>query len=291
MNTFTRLVLAGLAFTITACSSGGGEPTQQPTSPSPPPPPPPTTTPGREYVACADQAVAAEPSLAVPTVSPGGIWGGTLTNDTKKTTGSFDGMIGEDGRFHISAYDWGAERAMLQFAGRVDVVGNTFAGTGNAYMDAGTTSVETNYSGEVEITGVVVERDSFTAHWTSATGDTGCIDATTYFAHEYEQPLPGGVPALTWTSFQTPGMVLTTDADGNFSGQSSDGCTVIGRTGSIDDRYGLYAAVLEISGCGSAGDYAGVVYVCQTCGMAPIDRSLLLFVDNGVRAIRRFLVH
>ena len=292
MYTLFRLALIGLAFAIPGCNSGGSEPpratTAPPTSPQPPAPPPP---PSLAWVSCADQPAAAEPSLVVATASPGGIGGGTLTTDTRRTTNWVEAHIGEDGRFHVSTYDGYTDGTLLQFAGLLDSAGNTFAGTGRAYMTAGDAPFENKYSGELEITGVIVERERFTAQWTAASGDSGCIDATTYFGYEYEHPLPGGVPARTWTSYQRPNLALTTDDDGSFSGQGSDGCTVNGRLTEIDERYGLYAAGLNISGCATAGDYAGLAYVCQSCGMAPVDLGLLLFIDNGVRAIRRYLTN
>lgn len=110
MNTITRLVLTGLAFTITACSSGGGDPAPRPvappTSPLPPPAPPaPPPQSGLDWVSCADQPSAADPSLDGPPQSPGGVWSGTLTNETRQTTYHFAATIGEDGRFHFYTHD------------------------------------------------------------------------------------------------------------------------------------------------------------------------------------------
>lgn len=290
MNTLYRLALIGLAFAIPGCNSGGGEPslptTTPPTSPQPPPPPP---TSGPAWVSCADQPAAAEPSLVALTQSPGGVWSGTLTNETQRTTNYFEATIGADGRFHFYTHDGRTGAMFSQFAGMLDTVGNTLAGTGRAYLAAGESPFDHRYSGEMEITGVVVERERFTAQWTSASGDSGCVTATSYYGYDYEKPSSGDVPTGTWTSYRQPALSLTTDAGGLFSGQVSDGCIVNGRLAAIDTRYGLYSVAMNMSGCATAGDYGGLAYFCACSHTIHEPPTLLLYINNDVRAIRRFL--
>ena len=285
MNTLLRLVLVGLASTIAGCGSGGSGPAQPPPPPptSPLPPPPPANE-NPAFVSCADQPSAAQPSLAGLAVSAGGIWTGTLTNESRQTTRIFEALIGENGQFHFFAFDSAAKTASSQMAGNLTSTGNTLAGTGRAYLAPGDAAFDSGYSGDVEITGVVVAQTRFTAQWTAASGDSGCIDATSYYLDDYGQI---GVPAGTWTAFQAPSLVLTIDPDGRFTGQGGDGCTVNGLMAPIDARYALFEVGVEISGCATAGDYTGISYVCWSCGTA--EPNLIIMIDNGARAIRRFL--
>lgn len=291
MNTLNRLVLAGLVFTISGCNSGGGETANEPGAQPPPVP----FSPGPAYVSCASMPAAGEPSPAGPAASPGGIWSGTLTNDTQRTTFYLEALVSEDGHFHFRTSSEIFDLVKPQFAGIFDTVGNVLAGTGRAYQAPGDASFENAYSGDMEIIGVVDERKRLNGTWTVASGDSGCFSATHYFKSSYELPSSVGAYARTWTSMQNedqPTLVLTNDADGRLNGQSGDGCILNGYLAPVDERYSLYVLGMSASGCPTAADYAGLAYFCRTCGMGGVDNEpshLLLYFDNGVRAMYRWL--
>lgn len=287
MNTISRLVLAALVFAVAGCNSGGNEAARAPVPPVISPPPPPPVSGAPDYVACANQPSAAEPSLTVPTASPGGIWTGTLTDDTRRTARYFEAVVGEDGRFHFRTYGDSTDVVAPQFGGILSTAGNTLAGTGRAYLARGDQSYESTYSGDLELTGVIVERQRFSAQWSAASGDSGCLYASNYYAYDYEQSSAEGVPSRTWTAYLGPSLVLTTDPDGRFNGQGGEGCIMDGRIAQIDERFGVYAIALSTSACAAAGDYAGLAYICWSCGWG--EPYLLLYFDNGVRATHRIM--
>ena len=293
MNTHPRLIAIGLALTLAGCNSGNTVPRLPDAGPdaggSPLPPPPVVTTdPGIPYSPCADMPAAAEPSLAGPDALPGGIWWGTLTNDTQMTTRAFDAMVTEDGRFRMLASNSGATLSTMnaQLTGSVAVLGNTLAGGGAAYLGPGDTNYDNTYTGDVTVSGIVVERDRLTAEWTAASGDSGCVEAI-YDVLSYEQTLPVASLQGVWgdAGNRVPIGLLTFDANGTFSGQGEGGCAAIGSIAPIDEAYGLYEIRQTISGCAIAGDYTGLAYLCP-CGMP--GWYLVMSIDNGTRAFRWF---
>lgn len=290
MNTHPRLLALGLALSLAGCNSGTSVPRLPDIDGSPLPPPPVSTPePGIAYSPCADMPAAAEPSLAGPDALPGGIWWGTLTNDTQMTTRAFEALVTEDGRFRILATNSSSTLSTMnaQLTGSVAVVGNTIAGGGAAYLEPGDTYYDNAYTGDVSVAGVVVERDHLTAEWTAASGDRGCLEAR-YDASSYEHAPPFDYLEGVWgeAGNRIPIGLLTIDANGMFSGQGAGGCAAIGSIAPIDDAYGLYEVQQSISGCPIAGDYTGLAYLCP-CGMP--GWYLIMSIDNGVRAFRWFL--
>jgi len=162
MNTHTGLIVIGLAFSLAGCTSGSSIPgLPDGAGSSPPVPPAGSPEPGLAYSPCAQMPAAAEVSLTGPDALPGGIWWGTLTNDTQMTTRAFEALVTEDGRFRMLATNSSSTLATMnaQLAGSVATLGNTISGGGTAYLEPGDTMFDNAYTGDVSVTGVVVERE------------------------------------------------------------------------------------------------------------------------------------
>jgi hypothetical protein len=196
-------------------------------------------------------------------------------------------MVGEDGRFQIQAYryndnnlchNWEAE-----LAGRMTTVGNTLSGSGRMIAVLPTLADGTQ-AADLEIEGVVAERDSMTGAWNASSGDAGCFVLSSYWAADYETPSALENLEGEWTDFYSGRRSqLSVEADGSLAGSDGDGCSWTGRFGLIDDRYSLYEFEAELQSCGRAGQYTGLAW--HGPGWDPGEFWLMVRADDGEQAL------
>jgi len=261
---------------------------------------PPSRTPGNSSVSqscgsaifdpvpdliCANLNIAA-PAADVDAL-PGGYWSGRFADEAQAVQGWMLALVGEDGRFQIKAYryndtnlctNWEAE-----LAGRMTTVGNSLAGSGRM-IAMKSTLVDGTTAADLQIEGVVAERDSLIGTWNASSGDTGCFELGQYWAADYEAPSALENLAGDWNdNFSASGSRLTVDVDGSITGSDRDGCSWTGRFGLIDDRYGLYEFEAELQSCVRAGLYTGLAW--HGWGWDPGEFLLMVLASDGEQAL------
>jgi len=230
----------------------------------------PSATPGCGYAIfdpvpvlnCSSLAVAA-PAADFDAL-PGGYWSGQFVDETQAVQGEMTAMVGEDGRFQLKAYrhndhdlctNWEAE-----LAGNMTTVGNSLSGSGRI-IAVKPGLVDGTTAADLQIEGVVEERDSLSGTWNASSGDAGCFQLNQYWAADYEAPSALENLVGEWNDHYSDSRIrLTVDVDGSFAGSDQDGCSWTGRFGLIDDRYSLYEFEAELQSCDRAGQYAGLAW-------------------------------
>ncbi|MDH3440077.1 MAG: hypothetical protein OEM63_04960 [Gammaproteobacteria bacterium] len=253
--TFKRISIVVIGCLATgACSSGSGGTAATPTPPPPPPPPPPV-----------DQAM-------------GGIWVGVLTNDMSQTSELFVALATDDGRFRFLSGESG-----LQFVGTQVINTTHIVGTGIGYADPAVPWLDASVVSDTSTDGQLIERDSFSGIWSTASGESGNFDL--FYNDEYESPSSLSLLEGVWTAyddFRNPTATFTIDAMGQFTGQNTSGCTSSGQISLIDDRYSMYDVTSTISNCFIAGDYSGLAITGELS--VPND-AIILSISNTDRAL------
>jgi hypothetical protein len=195
-----------------------------------------------------------------------------------QTSELFVGLATEDGRFRFLSGE-----SDTQFTGTQQVSMNNVMGTGTGYADAGTTWLDGSTVTSVTTDATIVQRDSMSGTWSTATGESGSFDF--FYDAEYERASSLSLLAGTWTSFDDFGVAVATftfDAFGQFSGQNVAGCTSAGTISIIDDRYNIYQVDSTISNCFIAGDYSGLAALGD---LNATNDAMVLSIDNGARGI------
>lgn len=284
-------ILAAAVVAIAGCSGGSGEFPPHPSTPQQPggslgpqscgsaifdPVPP---------LRC-DSLVMTAPAASVDAL-PGGYWTGQFLDETQDVQGYMVALVGEDGRFQLQAYrtnetdlchNW---EAML--TGRMTTAGNALRGDGRLIALIPTLADGTR-AADLQIDGVVAERDSLTGAWTASSGDAGCFVLEQYWAGDYEAPSALENLAAEWIDPWSPDAArLSVDADGILSGSDRRGCNWTGRFGLIDDRYSLYEFEADLHGCDRASHYTGLAW--HGPGWDPGEYWLQLRADDGNRAL------
>lgn len=249
-----RLTFLFLGCLLTgACSGGGGGVTFSPVPPIPGPPPP-------------------------TNQSPGGFWAGVVTFDMSQTSELFVALASEDGRFHFISAE-----SETQFVGSHTVDVNHVVGFGLGYASPGTTWLDGTAVTDTATDAQLVERDSFSGIWSTASGESGDFDL--FYDAEYERASSLPILEGVWTAFDefgNPSATFTIDDQGQFTGQNTMGCNSLGQISIIDDRYNVYYVDSTISDCFIAGTYIGMAAVGDDDVTNDV---ILLAISNESRSI------
>jgi hypothetical protein len=208
----------------------------------------------------------------------GGLWSGTLTIDGVAGTQDFAGISTDDGRFRFISVDTGG-----QFAGTVQVRGDSATGSGKGFAPEGTTWRDGSAITTATMTGTLRQHSSFVGSWSTGTGESGTFS----FAYDadYEKVSSLALLAGVWTVYDddlNPFATFTIDANGQFSGQNVAGCASSGQISIIDPRSSVYDIKSAISNCAIAGDYAGLGVLGSVA--SPND-AFVFSVNSDVRAL------
>lgn len=219
---------------------------------------------------------------------PGGYWSGQFLDETQAVQGYMSAMVGEDGRFQLWAYryndtntctNWEAE-----FGGNMTTVGNSLSGSGRM-IALKPTLADGTMAADLQIEGVVVERDSLTGTWNASSGDAGCFQMNQYWATDYEAPSALENLVGEWNDYYSESNShLTVDVDGSIIGSDRYGCSWTGLFGLIDDHYSLYEFEAELQSCDRAGHYTGLAW--HGWGWDPGEFWLEILADDGEQALR-----
>ena len=254
MNTHKRFMITCLALALAGCGGGGSGDSPAPNSPPPPPPPAPTDA------------------------LPGGHWFGTVTNDLHAVTEEYIAMVDENGRFRFASVD-----SAVQMSGNFVIVGDTLAGDGTAFADAGVFWLDSSSATPVTIEGTISSRREMSGTWTTVAGELGTFEFF-YDPSYYERASPVDFLAGSWVAYDelmNPQATVTIAADGSFVGQDTLGCNSMGQFAVIDAGFNLYEVQSTIADCALAGDYTGLALLGDL--VEPND-ALILANDNGSRA-------
>lgn len=218
---------------------------------------------------------------------PGGYWSGQFLDETQAVQGYMSAMVGEDGRFQLWAYryndtntctNWEAE-----FGGNMITVGNSLSGSGRM-IALKPSLADGTLAADLQIEGVVAERESLTGTWNASSGDAGCFQMNQYWAADYEAPSALENLVGAWNDYYLNGSSrLTVDVNGNITGSDRYGCSWTGRFGLIDDRYSLYEVEAELQSCDRAGHYTGLAW--HGWGWDPGEFWLQVRADDGEHAL------
>lgn len=247
--------MAFACLAMAACSGGGGG---APASPSSSPPPNPPVPP-------------AEPS-------PGGLWAGVISFDGSQTSELFVALSTDDGRFRFISAE-----SNVHFIGTQVVDVNRIVGAGLGFADTGSTWQDSSAVTDTTTDATLIEKDSFSGSWNTASGESGVFDF--FYDAEYERASSLSVLEGLWTAydgFGSPSATFSIDAQGQFTGQNASGCTSTGQISIIDDRYNLYDVASTISNCFIAGDYTGMAAVGD---LVSTNDAIVLSISNSARAI------
>ncbi|HSM30416.1 MAG TPA: hypothetical protein VK854_06915 [Woeseiaceae bacterium] len=254
MNTYTRFIITCFVLAVAGCGGGGSGDSPAPNPPAPPPPPPPTDA------------------------LPGGHWFGTVTNDLHAVTEEYIAMVDENGRFRFASVD-----SAVQMSGNFAIVGDTLAGDGTAFADAGVFWLDATSATPVTIDGTISSRSEMSGTWTTTAGERGTFEFF-YDPTFYERASPLDLLAGSWIAYDelmNPEATFTIAADGSFTGQNVHGCNSTGQFAIIDEGFNLYGVQSTIVDCALAGDYVGLAFLGDL--LVPND-ALILANDNGSRA-------
>ncbi len=248
-----EIVVSIVATLILSACGGGSSGTTSGNNPPPPPPPP------------SNQA-------------PGGIWYGTLTNDTNVVTEEFVALSADDGRIRlISAV------SEVQFVGTISVDGTALSGTLRAFADLNVNWLDGNHVVDSAFTGVITQRDSITGTWQNTSGESGTFEL--FYDVLNDRASDVSLLAAVWTGyddFLNPVVTFTIDANGSFNGQNAMGCTSSGQFNAIDAAYNLYEIQSLIENCAIAGSYTGFAVLAD---IAVANDALFISVDDGAQTI------
>jgi hypothetical protein len=210
--------------------------------------------------------------------SMGGFWLGVVTFDMNQTSELFVALTTEDGRYRFISGE-----SNTQFIGSQMIDTTNVTGSGLGYADTNTTWSDNTAVTESTTDAQLVERDTFSGTWSTASGDSGQFDM--FYDFEYESPSSLALLEGVWTSyddFGNPVATFSIDDGGQLTGQNTSGCTSSGQISIIDDRYNIYDVSSTISNCFIAGDYSGLAAVGEV--NVPGD-AILLSIGNNDRAI------
>lgn len=208
----------------------------------------------------------------------GGFWAGVFTFDAAQGSELFVGITTEDGRFHFISAETSAQLIGSQVDDTTRIMGTglAYAGPGSIWPDGTTLS-------DLTTDGLLVEGDSFSGIWSTASGESGNFDL--FYDTEYERPASLALLEGVWTAFDdlgNPVATFTIDAQGQFTGQNTSGCVSSGQMSIIDDRYNTYDVASTISNCFIAGDYTGLAAIGD---VTTTNDAIVLSISNDARAI------
>lgn len=218
MNIIRGLSAFGLALLVVSC--GGGSDDGNSESPAPTPQP----------------------------TNAAGIWEGTAV--TGNQTLEVLGIVAENGEGRLVDGN-GTQYVIDSLSGNDGDISLSFT----AIAQVGSTFVDGSTVATGDLTGSVVEHDSFDGEYELSTGESGTVSMTYNPIYERDSSLD----KLTGMWEEEFG-VLTFDPSGEFFMQDSFGCVYDGQASIIDARFNAYSLAMTVSSCGDGvnGDYAGV---------------------------------
>jgi hypothetical protein len=262
------LLLATALISVTGCSGGADEFQVDPSTPQltggsvapencgsaildPVPP-----------LSCDSLAIAA-PAASVNALADG-YWTGRFVDQTQDVQGYMIALVAGDGRFQLQAYRYNETNLCHNWeaalTGEMTIGGNTLSGNGRIIALIPTLADGTQ-AADLQIDGVVAERESLTGTWTASSSDAGCFVLDQYWGGDYEATSALGNLVGTWTDYHSAGATqLSVDASGTLSASDQHGCNWTGRFGMVDDRYSLYEFEADLQSCDRAGHYTGLAW-------------------------------
>jgi len=218
---------------------------------------------------------------------PDGYWTGRFVDETQDVQGYMMALVAGDGRFQLQTYrnnetnlchNWEAA-----LTGKMTTAGNALSGNGRIIALIPTLADGTQ-AADLQIDGVVAERDSLTGTWTASSSDAGCFVLDQYWSSDYEATSALGNLAGVWTDHYSPAATqLSVDATGTLSGSDRHGCKWTGHFGLVDDRYSLYELEAELQSCERSGQYTGLAW--HGPGWDPGEYWLQIRGDDGNQAL------
>jgi len=203
--------------------------------------------------------------------SAAGIWTGTITSDMDMMAVPIGAIIAETGESVFFIDDQGD-----QLAGPIEVSGNFFDSTVNAYAAEGDIFPDGTSFGSLLLRGLVETGVSLDLSY-DGVGDTGAIILA--YDPSYEDGSALATVEADWSFDDGAGNTLdiSIDAAGAITGSDSEGCAYTGTVAIIDAAANAYDVSVSLAGCPSAGDYAGLASVLQT---AVPDDTLVVGVSS-----------
>lgn len=219
MNVTRSASILGIACLLVSC--GGGSDGESPSAPAPPAP---------------------EPTNAA------GLWEGTAV--TGNLTLDVVGIFAENGEGRFVEEN-GTQYVIDTLSGNDGDITLSFtaiAQVGFTFLDGSTVATG-------NMTGAVVEHESFTGEYDLSTGESGTISMTYNPLYERDSSLD----KLTGLWDEEFG-VVSIDQSGSFFMQDSFGCVYDGQVSIIDAQFNAYSLSMTVSSCGAGvdGEYAGL---------------------------------
>lgn len=236
-------------------------------------------------LSCDNLAVAAH--AASFDALPDGYWTGRFVDETQDVQGHVMALVAADGRFQLHAYRYNetdlCHNWEAALTGKMSTAGYALSGNGRI-MAVISTLADGTRAADLQIDGVVAERDSLTGTWTSSSSDAGCFVLDQYWSSDYEATSALGNLVGTWTDYYSANATqLTVDSSGTLSGSDQQGCNWTGRFGLVDDRYSLYEFEADLQSCDRAGHYAGLAW--HGLGWDPGEYWLQILADDRNQAL------
>lgn len=202
-------------------------------------------------VSCGGGSDDGNPQSPEPTPQPtnaAGIWEGSAV--TGDQTLNVLGIVTENGEGRLVDGN-GTQYVVDSLSGNDGDISLSFT----AIAQVGFTFADGSTVATGDLTGSVVEHDSFTGEYDLSTGESGTISMTYNAIYERDSSLD----KLTGMWEEEFG-VLSFDPSGAFFMQDSFGCVYDGQASIIDSQFNAYALSMTVSSCGDGvdGDYSGL---------------------------------
>lgn len=206
-----------------------------------------------------------------PYATPGGIYEGTLTDNTTQRQTQVFTIIDEDGNGRMIDDDTGDFYSLSLSNDGLDLSGTLQGYAGGSAFPGGQAQISGNLSGQITDEGL-------SASFTESNGDSGTLSLSfDYYYYSYSNlPLLAGGWGYSDSGFS---LSLSINADGSFNGNSSDGCIYTGYFSIFDSYYNAYH-VNYTQTCGnSASNFTGLASYFPDDSLGPEEIELL--ADNG----------
>lgn len=203
--------------------------------------------------------------------TPGGIYKGTLTDNTTQRQTQVFAIIDEDGNGRMIDDDTGDFYSLSLSNDGLDLSGTLQGYAGGSAFPGGQAQVSGNLGGQITDEGL-------SASFTESNGDSGTLNLSfDYYYYSYSNlPLLAGGWGYSDSGFS---LSLSINADGSFNGNSSDGCAYAGHFSIFDSYYNAYH-VNYTQTCGnSSSNFTGLASYFPDDSLGPEEIELL--ADNG----------
>jgi hypothetical protein len=191
---------------------------------------------------------AAQPPPVVD-ARPGGIWEGTIFNQTVGSSWQVIGLSLDTGESRF------IDELGTQYVANLAVSGTSFSGSFFAVAPVGETFIDGSVVATGNMSGTISERNRISGNYTVSTGERGSLNL--FYDSTYERDSSLSLMAGTWIDGDQD--TFSVDSQGAIFGQDSIGCVYTGQVSIIDRDFNAYRLQLNVSNCGTFnGSYTGL---------------------------------